>query len=256
VISKVRKRGFFLFVTWILILIAALSALTILEAAFQSMPCSHTIASVDWAGHIVSRSFNGQSDIVSVSGSWTVPAVNVSNGDGHSSTWIGIGGQEDKTLIQVGTEHNVYSGQAYYSAWYEMLPALSTRIDNFNISPGDQITAKITLVNNMANNWNIQIVDLTNGLSFNRDFQYNSTRSSGEWIVERSLVNGQITNLADFGSVCFTDCTVQVGDKTGRIDDFTYSVVQMTNHEYERLATAYTLSANGESFTVKYEKRT
>lgn len=255
-LSRVEKRGVFLFVTWVLTLIVVLSALTMLEAAFHSMPCSHTIASVGWAGHIVSRSFNGQDDIVSVSGSWTVPAVNGSNGDGHSSTWIGIGGQEDKTLIQVGTEHNVYSGQSYYNAWYEMLPALSIRIDNFNISPGDQISAKIALVNDEANQWNIQIIDLTSGRSFNRDFQYNSTRSSGEWIVERSLVNGQITNLADFGSVYFTDCTVQVWDRTGKIDDFTYSVVQMTNQQYERLATAYDLRADGMSFTVKYERGT
>jgi hypothetical protein len=256
VVFRIKKRGVFLLATWVLMLLATLSALTLLEDAFHSMPCSHTIASVGWAGHIVSRSFNEQNDILCVSGAWTVPAVNVSNGDGHSSTWIGIGGQEDKTLIQVGTEHNVYNGNEYYGAWYEMLPALSIRIDNFNVSPGDQISAKITLVNDVANQWNIQIVDLTNGQSFSREFEYNSTRSSAEWIVERSLVNGQITNLADFGSVSFTDCTVQVGDRTGKIDDFTYSVVQMTNQQYERLATAYTLAADGESFTVKYDKRT
>jgi len=237
-------------------LLAVLSALTMLEAAFHSMPGSHTIASVGWAGHIVSRSFNEQKDIISVSGSWIIPSVDGSSGDGHSSTWIGIGGQEDKTLIQAGTEQNVYNGKAYYGVWYEMLPALSIRIDNFNVSPGDQISAKIMLVNDEANQWNIQIVDLTNGQSFNQDFQYNSTRSSAEWIAERSLVNGQITNLADFDSISFTDCTAQVGDQTGKIGDFTYSVVQMTNQQYERLATSYELNQDGMSFTVKYERRT
>ncbi len=236
-------------------LIAALSALTLLEAAFNSIPDSHTIASVGWSGYIVSSSFNEQKDIVSVSGSWTVPTLNANSGDGYSSAWIGVGGQEDKTLIQVGTEQNVYNGNVSYGAWYEMLPALSTRIDNFTVLPGDRISAKITLVDSEANQWNVQIVDLTSGQSFNEYFQYNSTRSSGEWILERSLVNGQITSLANFGSVTFTDCTVQVGDQSGNISNFTYSVVQMTNQQYERLATAATLGADGASFTVKYDKR-
>jgi hypothetical protein len=185
-----------------------------------------------------------------------VPTVDPSSRDGYSSAWIGIGGQEDKTLIQVGTEHNVYNGDGSYGVWYELLPALSTRIDNFNVSPGDTMSAKIALVNPDIEQWNIQISDLTNGESFNQNFQYNSTRSSAEWILERSLVNGQITTLADFGSVTFNNCTVQVGDRSGSINDFTYSIVQMTNQQYERLATAATLASDGASFTVKYDKRT
>jgi hypothetical protein len=237
-------------------LLAVLSALSLLEAAFNSIPDSHTIASVGWAGYIVASSFNEQKDVVSVSGSWTVPTVNAASGGGYSSAWIGIGGQEDKTLIQVGTEQNVYNGDGSYGVWYEMLPALSTRIENFNVSPGDVMSAKITLVNPNSEQWNIQITDLTNGESFSQDFQYNSTRSSAEWILERSLVNGQITNLANFGSVTFNNCTVQVGDRSGIINDFTYSVVQMTNQQYERLATASLLGNDGASFTVKYDKRT
>jgi hypothetical protein len=237
-------------------LLAVLSALSLLEAAFNSIPDSHTIASVGWAGYIVASSFNEQKDVVSVSGSWTVPTVNPGSGDGFSSAWIGIGGQEDKTLIQVGTEQNVYNGDGSYGVWYEMLPALSTRIENFNVSPGDVMSANITLVNPSSEQWNIQITDLTNGESFSQNFQYNSTRSSAEWILERSLVNGQITNLANFGSVTFNNCTVQVGDRSGIIHDFTYSVVQMTNQQYERLATASLLGNDGASFTVKYDKRT
>jgi hypothetical protein len=245
-----------LLAVWVLMLLAALSALSLLEATFNMIPDSHTIASVGWAGYIVASSFNGQKDIVSVSGTWTVPAVNAASGDGYSSSWIGIGGQEDKTLIQVGTEQNVYNGDGSYGAWYELLPALSTRIDNFNVSPGDRMSAAIALVNSDIELWNIQISDLTNGESFNQNFQYNSTRSSAEWILERSLVNGQITTLADFDSVTFNNCTVQVGDRSGNINDFTYSIVQMTNQQYERLATAATLAGDGASFTVKYVKRT
>ena len=44
-----------------------------------------------------------------------VPKVNVSAGDGYSSAWIGIGGELEKSLIQVGTEQDVVNGQDTYT---------------------------------------------------------------------------------------------------------------------------------------------
>jgi hypothetical protein len=242
-----------LFTVWVLLLLAVLSFLSLLESTFSATPDSHTIASVGWAGYIISSSFNQQRDITEVYASWTVPAVNTSRGDGYSSAWVGIGGQGDKTLIQVGTEHNVVNGQASYNVWYEMLPAYSTVIDNFLIIPGDDISASITLVNSDADQWNIQISDTTTGQTFSQDFVYNSTRSSGEWVLERSTVKGQISNLADFGSIAFSNCRIALSSVTGVIGNFTYSVVQMTNQQYDRLATASLLGADQASFTVNYK---
>ncbi len=235
-------------------LLAALSALAILEGAFNAIPDSHTIASVGWAGYIVASSFNHQQEVTFVSGSWTVPEINASAGNGYSSAWVGIGGQQDKTLIQVGTEHNVVNGAVSYGVWYEMLPAYSVRIGNFTLTPGDLVTASITLVNSDSNEWNIQLTDITTGQIFNQNFSYNSTHSSAEWIVERSTVNGQLTSLPDFGTITFDSCTTNLGSEKGIINNFTYSVVQMTNQQYDRLATASTLSSNGASFTVTYNR--
>jgi hypothetical protein len=247
-----NRRVIVLSAVWILLLLAVLSFLSLLEATFSGLPDSHTIASVGWAGYIISSSFNQQKDITGISASWTVPAVNTSGGDGYSSAWVGIGGQGDKTLIQVGTEHNVINGQAKYNAWYEMLPAYSTAIENFTVTSGDDISASITLVNSDTNQWNIQISDATTGQIFSGDFTYNSSRSSGEWILERSTVSGQISNLASFGPVTFSDCRIALSSVTGVIANFTYSVVQMTNQQYDRLATASLLGTDGASFTVNY----
>jgi hypothetical protein len=238
---------------WILLLLAVLFFLSLLETSFSALPDSHTIASVGWAGYIISSSFNQQKDVTGIKASWTVPAVNTSGGDGYSSAWVGIGGQGDKTLIQVGTEHNVINGEAKYNAWYEMLPAYSIAIENFTVAPGDDISASITLVNSDANQWNIQISDATTGQIFSEDFIYNSSRSSGEWILERSTVSGLISNLADFGSVAFSNSRISLGSVTGVIGDFTYSVVQMTNQQYDRLATPSELGADKASFTVNYK---
>jgi hypothetical protein len=248
-----KRRVIALFAVWILLLLAVLSFLSLLEATFSALPDSHTIVSVSWAGYIVSSSFNHQRDITAVSGSWTVPTVNASAGDGYSSAWVGIGGQQDKALIQVGTEQNVVNGQAFYDAWYEMLPAYSVKIDGIIITPGDQISASITLANSDANQWNIQIADATTGQFFSQDFFYNASRSSGEWILERSTVNGQISNLADFGSVAFSNCRIGLSSDMGVIGNFTYSIVHMTNQQYDRLATTSLLGADGASFTVTYD---
>lgn len=234
-------------------LLLALSALTFLEGTLNAQPDSHVIASVGWAGYIVSTSFNHKQDIVQVSGAWIVPTINASSGNGYSSAWIGIGGQEDKTLIQVGTEQDATNGKGNYHAWYEMLPDVAIQIDNLPIAPGDHIAAMIMLVDAANNKWNIQLTDTTNGHSFNQDFVYNSSRSSGEWVMERPNLAGQVTSLANFGSVTFSDCTVMVGMDKGVIGNFTYSVVQMTNQQYGRLASASALSGDLAGFTVTYQ---
>jgi hypothetical protein len=234
-------------------LLLALSALTFLEGTLNALPDSHVIASVGWAGYVVSSSFNQKQDIVQVSGSWIVPTINASSGNGYSSTWVGIGGQEDKTLIQVGTDQDAASGRGNYHAWYEMLPDFAIKIDNFELNPGDHISATITLIDSANNQWNIFLTDTTNGHIFNQDFVYNSSRSSGEWIMERPNLGGEVTALANFGSVTFSDCIITVGSQKGAIGNFSYSVVQMTNQQYGRLASSSALSSDLAGFTVTYQ---
>ena len=81
-IFKVKRRGIILITVWVLMLLLALSALTFLEGTLNALPDSHVIASVGWAGYVVSSSFNQKQDIVQVSGSWIVPTVNASQGMG------------------------------------------------------------------------------------------------------------------------------------------------------------------------------
>jgi len=233
-------------------MLTAFSALNFLEGTFYALPDGHVIASVGWVGYIVSSSFNQREDITMVRGSWIVPEVNATAGEGYSSSWIGIGGQEDKTLIQVGTEQDIVGGRVYYHAWYEMLPDYVIKIEGLTIEPGDHITASISLSNSETNEWNIQLINNDSGQSFNRNFIYNSTRSSGEWVMERPTIGGQISTLAAFGKVTFTECTVAVGNRTGGISDFSYSIVHMTNQQYGRLATTLELNEDGKSFSVVY----
>ncbi len=249
---QIKKRVLVLLSVWVLLLAAVLAFLAHLDASLSYLDNTHTITSIGWAGYIISSIFNEQRDIVAISASWIVPKINASAGNGQSSAWIGIGGQLDKTLIQAGTEHNLRDGVEQYAAWYELLPAYAIRIESMVISPGHLITAAIRLVDTESATWNIQLHDVSNGQGFNQNFVYNSTLSSGEWIVERSFINGQISSLADFGSVTFSACKVEVGSENGAISSYTYSIVHMTNQQFGTLATTQPLNRDGTEFSVNY----
>ena len=91
----------------------SLFLLSILASLFASNPQGQSISSLSWAGYTIEKNSNPQFEVIGVNASWIVPKVNVSAGDGYSSAWIGIGGQLDKTLIQVGTEQDVVNGQEH-----------------------------------------------------------------------------------------------------------------------------------------------
>jgi hypothetical protein len=249
---KTRRKMILLSAVWVIFLVGTLVVLGEVDTRLTMHPVSHTIISVGWAGYIIASSFNEQQQVVGISATWIVPRINASAEGGYSSAWIGIGGQTDKTLIQIGTEHNLINGQERYHIWYEVLPEFATRIPNFSISPGDIVTASISLLNNETNLWNVLLIDGSTGETFSKNVVYNSTRTSGEWIVERSFVNKQISNLPDFSSIKFVNCNIDLGDDEGVIGNFTYSKVDMTNEGLTTLASATSLEADGSSFTVNY----
>jgi Peptidase A4 family len=247
-----RTRIILLLIVWILILALTLGVLSLLQAYFDGNPQSSTVSSLSWAGYIVARNSNESQQIIGINASWVVPQVNASAGDGFSSAWIGIGGQLDKTLIQIGTEHDVIKGQKTYNAWYELLPNFAVILTELTISPGDSMVASINLIDSATNNWNIQINDVTTGQDFNRNVNYNSTRSSVEWILERPTINNKISPLNDFGNLTFTNCCANINSLSGPLSKFSFSQIQMANSQNIKLTATSTLTADGSSFTITY----
>jgi hypothetical protein len=237
------------------LLAASVYLLDFLHTTFESNPQGQGMLSRTWSGYVVASELDKPYEqVVGVNASWRVPRIRVVSTDAFSSTWIGIGGRFDKTLIQAGTEHDSVNGQEYYSAWYELLPDQAVRIPDMSISAGDLITASITLVNSDTNEWSIKINDVTNGRGFHQTFIYNSSQLSAEWIVESPIVEGQITALANFGTLLFTDAHAKIGDTVGNISRFMYSQVIMSGDLGAQLASVSPLSADGASFNVTYLK--
>jgi hypothetical protein len=248
-----KTNAFFLIVLWLILLIASLTILSSVVTPFLKTLQTQNLVSFDWGGYgVASNTLFPMPLVVSVNGSWTVPTVPVSDIDTFSAAWIGIGGQGDPTLIQVGSQQDSVNGRLDYSLWYEMLPADSISIPNIAVSPGDKIAASITLVNSGTNEWLIEISDVTTGKGFSQSFQYNSSRLSAEWIIERPTVNNQLATLANFGSITFTDVNVQIGSNTGNIKSFPNYNIVMEDRQNNQLVKLSDFSPDGSSFTITY----
>lgn len=115
-----------------------------------------------WSGYAIT---GATGTFTSLTGQWKVPSVSASKKPAYSSTWIGIGGDIDPELIQIGTEQNAGPGGASYFAWWQIVgdpssyPSGSqTRL--FNVSPGDFIEAGIA---ESGGGWSLDVTDVTNG---------------------------------------------------------------------------------------------
>jgi hypothetical protein len=133
-----------------------------------------------------------------------------------------------------------------------MLPSDSTSIPNINVSPGDEINASITLLSSSTNTWQITIRDITAGKEFSQNFAYNSTRLTAEWIIERPTVNNQLSTLANFGSLTFTNANAKLSATVGTIRTFPNYEILMENRQNTQLVTISNLSRDGSSFTIGY----
>lgn len=232
---------------------AALLLLTGLFVRFFINPPAQSFSSLDWSGYVVnSDSTNPQPLVTSVSGSWIVPTVTATIQDAYSAAWVGIGGQLDNTLIQTGTEHDSIGGATEYSAWYELLPNDSITITQFLVSPGDRITASIRLMDLATKRWLMELHDVTKGESFSKSVFYDSSRLSGEWIMERPTVDNSIGALSDFGSITFADMNVTINAAIGTGSSFPHSQIRMSDRRGNALVSVSSLNNNGTMFTVTY----
>jgi len=167
---------------------------------------ANTNESSNWFGYNQGTLEQGGTLFHSISGDWTVPTAtsHTSGQDQASSDWIGIGGGcldasctvTDSTLIQTGTEQDVSgSGQASYSAWWEVIPGPSLTI-NMPVAPGDHMHATIAETVPGSEVWTIQIQDVTRNESYSTTVPYPSTHATAEWIEETPLEIGTNAGFA------------------------------------------------------------
>ncbi len=162
-------------------------------------------ASSNWSGYAVDTS-----KYSAITGQWVVPAVSRTKGPTYSSSWIGIDGFNNSSLIQTGTEQDYSSHGAQYYAWWEILPAAETVITGDPVSPGDHMSASI--VNDGNGTWTITLNDTTKPWTFTTTQTYSGPATSAEWIEEAPTIGGHVATLAHYGQTTFDPGTVNASN--------------------------------------------
>lgn len=193
-------------------LVALLSALGSLVAA--------TGAQAAWSGYVLTG--NAQS-FLAVSATWIQPTVSCPTPNARVSMWVGIDGFGSPTVEQAGTVVVCTRGKPSYKAFSEMFGVPKQPFGcvvtgswtcseaQFDISPGDTITASVTynppltqLKQKLGVYW-LSVTDESSGSTFTRLQTCKLAacyRLTAEWIVE-TPAKGKYA-LADFGTVWFT----------------------------------------------------
>ena len=202
--------------------VVALAAGPLLPAAASALPDSHgnvvhvvkpgaranANKSSNWFGYNQGTLEQGGKQFHSIAGDWKVPrATQHQKGRSESSsTWIGIGGGcvdancnvGDATLIQTGTEQDVSrSGQASYSAWWEVIPGPAFTISKLKVRPGDHMHANISETFKGSDVWKITLRNVTRSQTFRKTVPYSSTHATAEWIEETPVIIGTDAGFAD-----------------------------------------------------------
>jgi hypothetical protein len=181
-----------------------------------------TASSENWSGLALLPASGGQ-PISSVSGRWTVPTVKqapgtCSGGWDYSSQWVGIGGFNDGFLFQAGSAASVYcdvgNNIPEYFPWIEWLPQSELVLYKnaststlYPFAPGDYLIVTVSATNwsgGVSTTGNLSFQDVTQGWTVTLTASAASlggsevTGQSGEWIVERTEVNGAFATLPDY----------------------------------------------------------
>jgi hypothetical protein len=197
----------------------------------------NTAETYNWSGYV-----DTGPTFTATGAQWTVPTVQPSQSAEYSSTWIGIDGYNDSSLIQAGTGQDTVNGATSYYAWYEILPNYATEVGT--VTPGDHMVASIQEVS--SGTWEIAITDITSGSVFSQQFSYNGAGGSAEWIEEAPTINSQQSTLADFGSESFS-C---IADSTSGSSAVTQTPLEMVNTNRGVIASPGTIANN--AFTNTY----
>ncbi len=168
----------------------------------------------NWSGYAVTAA---PGTVTDVKGSWIVPAPQSPNvAGGYEASWVGMDGFNSSTVEQTGTMmYTNASGQATYSAWYEMYPNGSVPL-SMTIHAGDHMSGEVQYIG--SNQFTLTLTDVTTHATFSTtQTMASAQRSSAEWIAEAPGI--PTLPLADFGTASFSAASATIGGTTGPIDN-------------------------------------
>src|SRR5262249_11420624 len=116
-------------------------------------------------------------------------------------------------------------------------------------SAGDSVTA--SLLEESSGVWQVVFTDNTTGKTYQTSLNYDSSKSSVEWIEESpSTTGGALIPLDNFGTINFTAASAVVNGSRVSLGSTNAQPLTMVNGQDQALATPSLVGADGASFSV------
>ncbi|KAF4966867.1 hypothetical protein FSARC_5480 [Fusarium sarcochroum] len=197
--------------------------------------------SANWAGAVkIGSGYN------KVQGTITVPKVSGARG-AAASAWVGIDGDTCQTaILQTGIS---FYADGTFDAWYEWIPDYAYNFNNFDVHVGDKI--RITVDATSKTKGVATLENLTRSQKVTHTFTNTPStlcETNAEWIVEAFQENGSQVDLANFGSVTFTDASVS--GTSGTSGPSGAEIIDISLDQGQSVEAQASIS--GSSVTVKY----
>lgn len=161
-------------------------------------PHHRTHQSSNWAGYVAGGTHK------TVVTTWVNPEVDCST-RGIVSWWDGIDGQDSNTVEQIGVDANCESGSLRYEPWYELYPQDSVYFDE-PTDAGDTMTA--TTAYDGDHRYTMTLADSTKGWSKTFHGTASGDRDVDAEVIVEAIGSGDIPPCPDFGTVSFSQTTV------------------------------------------------
>jgi hypothetical protein len=194
--------------------------------------------------------------VTGVRAQWQEPVTTGSAGE-EEFTWIGIGGwgPTNDNIIQVGTfAYYPSTGGINQGIWYELVPTQpQAQFPSIRVNPGDQVFASVEQVQPSQQAWQVLLVDVTTGATFQTVVQCDSLTAYPSFVVEApndgpASSSGPFYPMPHWGQVTFSHMQIRI-NTTWTSAATLYGDRIMMIRNGKTLATAGALTA-ASTFTV------
>ncbi|QMU77831.1 hypothetical protein GXW83_21185 [Streptacidiphilus sp. PB12-B1b] len=160
----------------------------------------HKGANNSWGGYAVTGG-----TFHTVTGDWTVPALDCSATAGDISFWSGLDGWTSSSVEQIGLDAVcTKNGAVQYNPWVEMYPANSIYFTE-TVKAGDEMDSSVTT--NGSGSFTLVLADPTQGWTKTYTKTAKSVALSSAEVIVEAIGSQTIPPCPDFHQVQFTDVT-------------------------------------------------
>ena len=200
--------------------------------------------STNWAGYGATGG-----TFTSVSANWVEPSVTCTS-NGIVGFWIGLDGWGSNTVEQDGTGVDCENGKPRQFAWWETYPANSIQAYSAPVAAGDRMSSSIAYQGD--GRYLMVLTDRTARWTARNPVSLPAARNvSAEIVAEAVTAGNDITSLPDFGSVAFTDATIN----DGTLQSVGAQALDMTDQSDNLIAATTTADLSGD-FAVNFAAST